>query len=70
MLLPEGSQAAADESYIDTAQKLCMGLEKVLQSYAQSEKAEKRQIYKIWSEIIASGRKDKEFQDGKGTRGD
>jgi hypothetical protein len=70
MLLPEGSQAAADESYIDTAQKLCTGLEKVLQSYAQSEKAEKRQIYKIWSEIIASGRKDKEFQDGKGTRGD
>ena len=69
-LLPEASQVAADESYIDTAQKLCTGLEKVLESYAQSEKAEKKQIYKIWSEIIARGRKDKEFQDGKGTRGD
>jgi len=69
-LLPEASQVAGDESYIDTAQKLCTGLEKVLQSYAQSEKAEKKQIYKIWSEIIAGVRKDKEFQDGKGTRGD
>ena len=65
-LLPEASQEAADQSYIDTAQKLCTGLEKVLQSYAQSEKAEKKQIYKIWSEIIAGGRK--EFEDGKGTR--
>ncbi|MCX5638483.1 MAG: hypothetical protein NTX52_12440 [Planctomycetota bacterium] len=66
--LPEATQVAADQSYIDTAQKLCTGLEKVLQSYSQSEKAEKKQIYKIWFEIIAGGRK--EFEDGKGTRGD
>lgn len=69
-LLPEASQAAADESYIETAQKLCTGLKKVLQSYAQTEKAEKKQIYKIWSEIIGSDRKNKEFQDGKGTKED
>jgi hypothetical protein len=46
--LPETPQAAADKSYIDTAQKLCEGLEKVLESYAASDEPHKKRIYQIW----------------------
>lgn len=42
------TQTAADKSYIDTAQKLCTGLEKVLQSYVQSGEPHKKRIYQIW----------------------
>ena len=47
-LLPEASQAAADKSYIDAAQKLSAGLEKALESYGQSTEPDKKHIYQIW----------------------
>lgn len=46
--LPPESQSAADKSYIDTAQKLCTGLEKQLSSYAESTDKNKKKIYQIW----------------------
>ena len=46
--LPETSQAAADKSYIDAAQKLSTGLEKVLESYSQSIEPNRKRIYQIW----------------------
>jgi hypothetical protein len=51
-LLPvEADQAAADQSYIATAQRLSNGLEAVLASYAKSDEPIKKHIYQIWSEI-------------------
>ncbi|MCL6474148.1 MAG: hypothetical protein K6U75_03725 [Firmicutes bacterium] len=46
--LPEPSQTAADKSYVETLTKLCDGLEKVLDGYADSRLAEKRLIYEMW----------------------
>jgi hypothetical protein len=52
--LPEPSQTAADKSYVETLTKLCEGLEKVVDGYADSRLAEKRRIHEIWR--LAKGR--------------
>ncbi len=46
--LPVESQKAADRSYIDTAEKLCDGLESILKSYAQSDDSLQRRIHILW----------------------
>ncbi len=48
--LPEHSQAAADKCYVDTAIKLCDGLENVIQSYSESDDPEKKRIYELCAE--------------------
>jgi hypothetical protein len=48
VLLPEASQKAADQSYIDTARKLCEGLEKVMETYKTSPDREQKMIYSLW----------------------
>jgi hypothetical protein len=47
-LLPAASQKAADLSYLETAGRLCDGLEKVVKSYANSDDPQKRRIYRLW----------------------
>ena len=42
------SQSAADQGYIDTTSKLIAGLERVLDGYAKSSDAQRRQIYLLW----------------------
>lgn len=42
--LPEPSKAAADKGYIDTALKLCSGLENVIKSYRESHDPGKKRI--------------------------
>lgn len=49
--LPEPSQTAADKSYVDTLTKLCDGLEKVLDGYADSRSAGKQRITEIWQGV-------------------
>ena len=46
--LPGRSQAAADRLYLSTAAKLSEGLEKVLNAYASSDDARRRQIHGLW----------------------
>ena len=46
--LPIRSQAAADASYLETASKICSGLEKVIQTYANAADPQKKTIYDIW----------------------
>jgi hypothetical protein len=48
--LPEPSQTAADKCYVDTAIKLCDGLENVIQSYSESDDPEKKRIYQLCAE--------------------
>ncbi len=47
--LPEPSQAAADQSYFDTASRLREGLEKVLKSYLRSDDPRKQRVYRLWA---------------------
>jgi hypothetical protein len=47
--LPAASQAAADFSYLETVRRLCEGLEKVVQSDANAEDRQKRQIHRLWN---------------------
>ncbi|MFH1742039.1 MAG: hypothetical protein ABIH23_23805 [bacterium] len=47
--LPDDSQAAADQSYLDTATKICDGLKSTLESYADSDDPLKKQVYGIWT---------------------
>jgi len=47
-LLPEPSQAAADQSYVATAAKLCDGLEAVLRTYEGADDPHKQQVLKLW----------------------
>jgi hypothetical protein len=54
--LPEPSQTAADKSYIDTAYRLCDGLERVLRSYENSTDPHKKLIYKSFSARMARQR--------------
>jgi hypothetical protein len=53
--LPASSQAAADKSYIDTAQKLCDGLEAVLKSYQSSDDLNRKRILRLWQESGVGG---------------
>jgi hypothetical protein len=46
--LPDESRAAADQSYLDTAKKICDGLEATLESFVNSDDSGKRRIYRIW----------------------
>jgi hypothetical protein len=48
--LPEASQKAADQSYVDAARKLCDGLEKVIETYKTSQDKEQKKICSIWVE--------------------
>lgn len=48
--LSEVSQAAADRSFIDTAAKLCQGLEKVLEAYTGSADPLKKKMSALWEE--------------------
>jgi len=46
--LPEASQIAADRSYLDAADRLAQGLDKVLTLYEQSNAADKAKLVDIW----------------------
>jgi len=46
--LSEPSQSAADKSYLDTAGRLCNGIERILSGYADSNDARKQQIHQLW----------------------
>jgi len=46
--LPDGREAAAERAYVDTATKLCDGLEKVLKGYEEAEDRTQRKIYAAW----------------------
>lgn len=46
--LPDRSQVAADQLYLDTVARLCNGLEKALDGYANSKDPSKQQISRIW----------------------
>ena len=49
--LPEVSQIAADRSYVDTAVRLCDGLEAVLASYEDSGDAARRRMGVLWRDL-------------------
>jgi hypothetical protein len=42
-------QAAADQSFVDAANKLCQGLEELLVKYAQSDNAQKKKLAAMWN---------------------
>jgi hypothetical protein len=46
--LPETSQAAADRSYVEAAERLAQGLDKILNSYEQSGALEKKRFVEVW----------------------
>jgi hypothetical protein len=46
--LPEASEAAADRCYVETATKLCNGLEAVLKTYENAGDRQRRQVYDAW----------------------
>jgi len=50
-LLPPASQAAADRSYLDAAQRLTEGLVNVLNSYATSRNPRQRRVFAIWQAV-------------------
>jgi len=49
--LPGPAEAAADKSYLETAQKLCTGLDAVLKSSETATAATPRKIAGIWREV-------------------
>jgi hypothetical protein len=53
--LPGPTQAAADQSYLDTTAKLCDGLAHTLESYRNSSDAGKQQVFKLWEAAGKSG---------------
>jgi hypothetical protein len=52
--LPERSQLAADQSYLDTTDKLCDGLEKLLASYRDSKDPGKSHLQRLYAESAAN----------------
>jgi hypothetical protein len=48
-LLPKASQEAADQSYLDTATRLCDGLDAVVKKYRGSHDPRRAQIYRLYS---------------------
>ena len=46
--LPPRSQKAADQSYLDTTARLCVGLEAVLKAYDESNDQQRQRIYRLW----------------------
>jgi hypothetical protein len=49
--LPGPAEAAADKSYLETAQKLCTGLDAALASSETATAATSRKIYAIWRKV-------------------
>ena len=49
--LPGPAEAAADKSYLETAQKVCAGLDAVLKSGETDTAATPRKIYRLWHEV-------------------
>jgi hypothetical protein len=49
--LPGAAEAAADKSYLETAQKVCAGLDAVLKSSETATAATPRKIYRLWREV-------------------
>jgi hypothetical protein len=47
-LAAEASQAAADKSYVDTAQRVCDGFEKSIAACKDSSKREQQRLWKCW----------------------
>ena len=47
--LESRSQYAADKSYFDTTSKLCEGLEKLVQSFQDSDDPRRKQIHRLWT---------------------
>jgi hypothetical protein len=50
--LPDNREAAADRTYLDTATKVCDGLEAVLKSYGNSASQRERKIYAAWERNV------------------
>jgi len=46
--LPEAREPAAERAYLDTATKLCDGLELVLKGYAKADSPRRKMIYAAW----------------------
>jgi hypothetical protein len=46
--LPQAREAVADRCYVDTATKLCDGLEAVLKKYENAGDPQRRQVYQLW----------------------
>jgi hypothetical protein len=53
--LPEASQKAADQSYLDTAEKLSQGLDKVIQGYGNAGGPAQQKVRALWLESAAQG---------------
>ena len=49
--LPEASEAAADQSYTDTATKLYAGLQKVISGYAHSDDKRHQKVFALWRQF-------------------
>jgi hypothetical protein len=46
--LPKNREAAADRAYLETATRLCAGLESVLKGYADAASPQQKRIYAAW----------------------
>ena len=46
--LPDASQRAADKCYVETAVRLCDGLAKVLETYAESKDPHRKRVHQCW----------------------
>ncbi len=51
--LPDASQVAADQSYVQTTERLCEGLETLLAGYAHSDQPTQRRMAALWAEALA-----------------
>ena len=47
-LLPEASQVAANQLFVETVLKLCSGLEATLNSYQATTDAKRRKTFELW----------------------
>ncbi|MFA6240525.1 MAG: LamG-like jellyroll fold domain-containing protein [Candidatus Hydrogenedentales bacterium] len=48
-VLEESRQSAANQLYVDTALKICQGLDRVMQSYKDSADPDKAKLYALWT---------------------
>ena len=46
--LPATNEAAADACYVDTANKLCNGLEAAVKTYEKSADPAEQKVYQVW----------------------
>lgn len=54
--LPHASALAADKSYLEAAERLADGLQRVLKGYEKSEDPAKQRIWKMWAETAVAQR--------------